>query len=76
MKKFTVEVASIGAELQDCATEEEAEALIEQFKREDIVEFGESEAADMGDFFYAIKVTDGDEEYMTTDACQVREVSA
>ena len=74
MKTFTVEVASIGDDLQDCAAEKEAEALIEQFRREDILEFGDSEAADMGDFFYAIKVTDGDEEYMTTDLCHVREV--
>jgi uncharacterized protein (DUF2164 family) len=76
MKKFTVEIASIGAELQDCATEQEAEALIKQFQQEDILEFGESEAEEMGDYFYAIKVTDGDEEYMTTDLCHVREVTA
>ena len=71
MKKFTVEIASIGAELQDCATEQEAVALIEQFERDDIVEFGES----CGEDYYAIKVTDGDEEYMTTDLCYVREVT-
>lgn len=72
MKKFTVEIQSNGAELQDCATEQEAEALIDQFERNDIVEFGES----CGEGYYAIRVTDGDNVYMTTDLRHISEVTA
>ena len=70
-KYFTVVIAETNDGIHNCATEEEAIADIEEMEKEDIEEFGEDS---FQEDHYAIRVTEGDESYMTTELCHISTV--